>query len=267
MPAEDQPAITAVSERFRLRRWLPLIAVVAVGAMIWATGWHRELSLENLVRYRTALDDFVTNHGAGAVLTFIGVYIVVAALSIPGGALVLTISGGILFGTLIGWVASVAGATIGGTIIFLVARTAFGEHLFRRAGPLAARLAAGFREDAFNYLLFLRLVPFPFFLINLVAALMGVRLGTFLVATVIGILPAGFALTFLGAGIDSAVMAQEAAYRACLAAGRTDCVLDFDAKAAVTPELIGALVALGFAALIPIAVKRLRARRTAKLSD
>jgi uncharacterized membrane protein YdjX (TVP38/TMEM64 family) len=263
MPAEDPPVTTAASERFRLRRWLPLVAVLAMAAAVAATGWHRELSLENLVRYRASLDDFVTSHGVGAVLTFIAVYIVVAALSIPGGALVLTISGGILFGTLLGWLASLTGATIGGTLIFLVARTAFGEHLFRRAGPVAARLTDGFRENAFNYLLFLRLVPFPFFLINLVAALMGMRLSTFLAATVIGIMPAGFALTFLGAGIDSAVMAQDAAYRACLAAGRSDCVLDFDAKAAVTPQLIGALVALGFAALIPIAVKRLRARRAA----
>jgi uncharacterized membrane protein YdjX (TVP38/TMEM64 family) len=267
MPAEDPPAITAVPQRFRLHRWLPLVAVVAVAVVVAATGWHRELSLENLVRYRTALDGFVATHGIGAILTFVGVYVIVAALSIPGGALVLTISGGILFGTLVGGLASLTGATIGGTIIFLVARTAFGEHLFRRAGPLAARLAEGFRENAFNYLLFLRLVPFPFFLINLVAALMGMRLGPFLAATVIGIMPAGFALTFLGAGIDSAVMAQEATYRACLAAGRADCVLDFDAKAAVTPELIGALVALGFAALIPVAVKRLRTRRAARSSD
>ena len=267
MPADDPPAIKAASERFRLYRWLPLVAVLAMAVAVAATGWHRELSLENLVRYRTAIDGFVSSHGFIAVLTFIGTYIVVAALSIPGGALVLTISGGILFGTLVGWLASVTGATIGGTLIFLVARTAFGEHLFRRAGPLAARLAEGFRESAFNYLLFLRLVPFPFFLINLVAALMGMRLSSFLAATVIGIMPAGFALTFLGAGIDSAVMAQDAAYRACLAAGRSDCVLDFDAKAAVTPQLIGALVALGFAALIPIAVKRLRARRAAGSSD
>ena len=253
------------TERFRLRRLIPLAAIAMVAILVVAMGWHRELSLENLVRYRTALDAFVNAHGPGAIAAFVAVYIAVVALSIPGG-LFLTVSGGILFGTIAGAIASVTGATIGAVIIFLIAKTAFGEHLMRRAGPLAVRLAEGFRENAFSYLLFLRLVPFPFFVINLVAALMGVRLGTFVVATAIGIVPAAFALTFLGAGIDSAVMAQEAAYRSCLAAGGTNCVLDFNLKTAITPQLIGALVALGCAALIPVVLKRRRARRAASPS-
>jgi uncharacterized membrane protein YdjX (TVP38/TMEM64 family) len=265
MLAEDPSVTTSPTERFRVRRLVPLAAVAAVAILVVAMGWHRELSLENIVRYRTALGGFVNAHGLGAVAAFVAVYIVVVALSIPGG-LFLTISGGILFGTIAGGLASVTGATIGAIIIFLIAKSAFGEHLMRRAGPLAARLAEGFREDAFCYLLFLRLVPFPFFVINLVAALMGVRLGTFIAATAIGIVPAAFALAFLGAGIDSAVMAQETAYRSCLAAGGTNCVLDFNLKAAITPQLIGALVALGCAALIPIVVKRVRARRIARSS-
>jgi uncharacterized membrane protein YdjX (TVP38/TMEM64 family) len=265
MLAEDPSVTTSPTERFRVRRLVPLAAVAAVAILVVAMGWHRELSLENIVRYRTALGGFVNAHGLGAVAAFVAVYIVVVALSIPGG-LFLTISGGILFGTIAGGLASVTGATIGAIIIFLIAKSAFGEHLMRRAGPLAARLAEGFREDAFCYLLFLRLVPFPFFVINLVAAVMGVRLGTFIAATAIGIVPAAFALAFLGAGIDSAVMAQEIAYRSCLAAGGTNCVLDFKLKAAITPQLIGALVALGCAALIPIVVKRVRARRIARSS-
>jgi uncharacterized membrane protein YdjX (TVP38/TMEM64 family) len=265
MLAEDPSVTTSPTERFRVRRLVPLAAVAAVAILVVAMGWHRELSLENIVRYRTALGGFVNAHGLGAVAAFVAVYIVVVALSIPGG-LFLTISGGILFGTIAGGLASVTGATIGAIIIFLMAKSAFGEHLMRRAGPLAARLAEGFREDAFCYLLFLRLVPFPFFVINLVAALMGVRLGTFIAATAIGIVPAAFALAFLGVGIDSAVMAQETAYRSCLAAGGTNCVLDFNLKAAITPQLIGALVALGCAALIPIVVKRFRARRIARSS-
>ena len=83
------------------------------------------------------------------------------------------------------------GATIGATLIFLVARTALGEPLLRRAGPRADQLAQGFRDDAFSYLLFLRLVPaFPFFLVNLVPALAGVRLGPFVAATALGVIPA-----------------------------------------------------------------------------
>jgi uncharacterized membrane protein YdjX (TVP38/TMEM64 family) len=153
------------------------------------------------------------------------------------------------------------GATIGAIFIFLIAKSAVGEHLVRRAGPLAGKLAQGFRADAFSYLLFLRLVPvFPFWLINLVPALCGVRLATFAAATAVGIIPATFAIAFVGAGLDSVIAAQQAAYRSCLAAGRSDCRLEFHMHAALTPELLTALAALGLLALIPVAVKRLRAR-------
>jgi uncharacterized membrane protein YdjX (TVP38/TMEM64 family) len=177
---------------------------------------------------------------------------------------VLTLTGGILFGGVVGGAAAVVGATIGATIIFLIAKTAFGEHLAKRAGPAVGKLIGGFRADAFNYLLFLRLVPlFPFFLVNLVPALAGVRLVTFVAATFLGIIPGGFAFAFVGAGLESVIRAQSAAYNACLAAGRTDCRFDFDVKAVVTPELLAGFAALGVIALIPVVVKRWRARRVA----
>ena len=89
-----------------------------------------------------AIDAFMDHHMVAALGAFIAIYIVVVSLSIPG-ALFLTITGGILFGTLIGGAASVVGATIGATVIFLVARSACGENLVRRAGPLACKLADG----------------------------------------------------------------------------------------------------------------------------
>ena len=134
----------------------------------------------------------------------------------------------------------------------------------RRAGPAVEKLAAGFRADAFSYLLFLRLVPvFPFWLVNLAAALLNVRLATFAAATAIGIIPGGFAFTFIGTGLDSAIAAEEETYRACLAAGGAACRLDFDVRAALTPRLLAALVVLGLLALVPVLVRRLKARRQA----
>jgi len=156
------------------------------------------------------------------------------------------------------------GATIGAICIFLIAKSAVGEFFVRRAGRLAEKVAQGFRADAFNYLLFLRLVPiFPFWLVNLVPALCGVPLATFVAATALGVIPATFAFAFVGAGLDSVIAAQQAAYQACLAAARPNCRLEFHMKAALTPELLGALVALGVLALIPVVVKRLRARTMA----
>lgn len=266
MPAEPPTAPSPPTERFRLRRWLPLAAIVAAAAAVLAMGWHRELSFENVVRYRDQIDAFIAGHAAGALAAFAILYVGVVALSIPG-AVFLSIASGFLFGTLVGGLASIVSASVGAVLIFLIARTAFGEHLIRRAGPAAARLAEGFREDAFHYLLFLRLVPaFPFFAVNLVAALAGVRLMPFVAATVLGIVPGTFAFTSVGAGLDSVIAAQETAYRACLAAGNSGCGLDFDWRTALTPQLLGALAALGVIALIPVIAKRLRARRAASSS-
>lgn len=246
--------------RNRLRRFAPIVLIALAMAAVFATGAHRHISLETLVRHRMAIDAFMTHHVVAAVGAFVAVYIVVVALSIPG-AVFLTITGGILFGALVGGAASVVGATIGASIIFLVAKSACGENLMRRAGPLASKLADGFRADAFSYLLFLRLVPaFPFFLVNLVPAVAGVKLRTFVAATAVGIVPATFAFAFFGSGLDSVLAAQEGHYRACLAAGRTDCMIKFDLGAIVTPQLLAAFAVLGALALIPVVVKRLRAR-------
>jgi uncharacterized membrane protein YdjX (TVP38/TMEM64 family) len=246
--------------RTRVRRFAPIAVVVLAMAAVFASGAYRHVSLETLVRHRMAIDAFLADHAIAAVGVFVAIYIVVVALSIPG-ALFLSISGGVLFGTLIGGLANVVGATIGATVIFLVAKSACGENLVRRAGPLACKLAEGFRADAFSYLLFLRLVPaFPFFLVNLAPALVGVKLSTFVAATAIGILPGAFAFAFFGSGLDSVLAAQEAAYRGCLASGRSECTLHFDMGMIVTPQLLAALAALGAIALIPVAVKRLRAR-------
>jgi uncharacterized membrane protein YdjX (TVP38/TMEM64 family) len=250
------------------RRLIIVAAVVAAAAAAVAVYWvfgRGAISFEALVGHRVAIDDFVTRHGALAVLAYIGIYAAAVSLSLPGSAF-MTIAGGFLFGLVTGTAAAVIGATVGGTVIFLVARTALGEPLLKRAGPRASQLAQGFRADAFNYLLFLRLVPaFPFFLVNLVPAFAGVKLSTFVAATALGIIPAALVYAFAGTGLDSVITAQKASYDACVAAGRIDCRLAFNAGNVLTPELIGALIALALLALAPVLVKRLRARSRATM--
>ncbi|HZD88595.1 MAG TPA: VTT domain-containing protein [Pseudolabrys sp.] len=246
---------------------LPLLAILAVAAVVYLTVGRGVISLEALVRHRAAIDGLVMSHLGLAVLAYIGLYAVAVAVSLPG-ATFLTVAGGFLFGLPLGAAAAVTGATLGATIIFLVARSALGEPLLKRAGPRAVKLAEGFRADAFNYLLFLRLVPaFPFFLVNLVPAFAGVRLVPFLAATVLGIIPGAVAYAFAGTGLDSVIAAQKNAYDACIAAGHAHCHLTFDAAAILTPQLIGALAALALLALVPVIVKRLRARARAPSAD
>jgi uncharacterized membrane protein YdjX (TVP38/TMEM64 family) len=262
MTMSSQPPSEATAPRRSVRRWLPLAIIVVATALVFGLGWHRHLSVETLVRNHDAVHAFIGSTRIVAIAAYVATYAVAVALSLPVG-LFLTLAGGILFGGVTAGLAAIVGATIGATIIFLIARSAFGEHLVRLAGPTAEKVAEGFRADAFSYLLFLRLVPvFPFFLVNLVPALAGVRLATFISATVIGIVPATFAYAFVGAGLDSVIRAQGAIYHACVAAGRANCRVDFDLKAAVTPELLAALAALGFIALVPVVVKRWRSRAT-----
>lgn len=240
-----------------------LLLLGAAAALAVASGWHRALTLENLVQRRAELTALVNGHYAAMLVAFVAIYLSAVALSVPG-AVLLTIGGGMLFGWFIGGLAAVVGATAGATLLFLIARFALADFVRRRAGPRLGAISEGFRADAFSYLLFLRLVPiFPFWLVNLAPALAGVGLPTFVAATFLGIIPATFAFAAFGAGLDSAVAAQEAVYRSCQHAARTDCRLDLAIGAALTPQLVAALTALGIMALIPPLLKRWRARRQA----
>ncbi len=229
-----------------------LLAMLAVGAFAFAQGGLR---FANLVHHRETIAAFVTAHRALAVVAFVGVYVAVAVLSIPGSA-VLTITAGFLFGILLGAAASVLGATIGATTIFLLARTAVGEPLLKRVGPRASQLARGFREHAFSYLLFLRLVPlFPFFLVNLVPAIAGVRLAPFVAATALGIIPAALIYALAGTGLDGLIAEQVKAHAQCMALGQGPCPLTFDPSDVLTPQLGAALIGLACLALLPVLVR------------
>jgi uncharacterized membrane protein YdjX (TVP38/TMEM64 family) len=142
-------------------------------------------------------------------------------------------------------------------MVFLVARSSFGDVLARRAGPALTRLKDGFARDAFHYLLFLRLVPlFPFWLVNLAPALANVKLRTFVAATAVGIIPGTFAFAFVGEGLDS-VLAVQADWKACVSAPSTRvCPDEPTLSALITPQLLLAFSALGLVALLPVALRR-----------
>jgi uncharacterized membrane protein YdjX (TVP38/TMEM64 family) len=262
MSTQDPYATLPDANRSPLQigRMIPVAVVIAALAVILAAGWHRHLSFETLARNRAIIDGFVATHFAMAVAVFVTLEAAVVGLSIPG-AVMLTVAAGIVFGWWVAVLAVVAGATLGATLIFMVARTACGSSAARCAGPRFSRIAGGLKADAFSYLLFLRLMPvFPFWLVNLAPAILGVELRTFVAATAIGIIPGTIAFTLVGAGLDSMLRPLGAAYRHCLAVGGRNCRLGFDMHAILTPQVIAALVALGFLALIPILVRRWRSR-------
>lgn len=243
----------------KLRRWLPAMLLVAGIATVYLTGLHSYLSFEAFVSHSAAIEAFVQSHLILAILTFMAIYIAVVALSLPGAA-VMSITGGFLFGWAVSAPVTVIAATIGATIVFQAVKTSFGAALAERAGPMVQKLSHGFAKDAFNYLLFLRLVPvFPFFAVNAVAGLCQVKLKTFVMATVVGIIPGAIAFAWLGTGLGSIITAQTAAHDACVAErGAASCKLELDPSLLVTRELIIAFVVLGLVALLPIAIKRLK---------
>ncbi|HUU26005.1 MAG TPA: TVP38/TMEM64 family protein [Methyloceanibacter sp.] len=247
-----------------LKRLWPLLVLLGVGGLIFAMGWHRYLTLEHLAANRELLRSFIEGNLLLALAAFVALYAVTVALSLPGGA-VLTIAGGFLFGWVLGGMTSVVAATLGATVVFVIAKSALSDVLQARAGPWLSRFRDGFHEDAFSYLLFLRLVPvFPFWLVNLAPGLLGVPFGTYVVTTFLGIIPGTFAFSLAGNGLDSVIAAQQAAHQSCLAkvgeGGQESCPQGLDPSALLTPELIIGLVALGVVSLIPVAVKWFRRR-------
>jgi uncharacterized membrane protein YdjX (TVP38/TMEM64 family) len=245
-----------------LKRLWPLIALLGATAVVFAMGWHRYFTVTALAEHREALRQLIDAHMLLSLAAFVALYVAVVALSLPGGA-VMTLAGGFLFGWLIGGTASLFGATIGATFVFLIAKSTLGRLLAQRAGPFLSRFRQGFQEDAFSYLLFLRLVPiFPFWLVNLAPGLLNVSFATYVATTFLGIIPGTFAFALAGSGLDSVIEAQRAMYQSCLAksgsGGQESCSYSLDPGMLLTPELIAGCVALGFVALVPVVLKRMR---------
>ncbi|MCW8084690.1 TVP38/TMEM64 family protein [Sabulicella glaciei] len=197
------------------------------------------LSLEKLRQHQTGLLALVEQRPILAALLFLGAYVAVVALSLPG-ATVMTLTSGFLFGPLPGTALAATGATLGAALVFLLARRILGADGLESLGERGARLAALLRQDGFLVLLALRLVPlFPFVLVNLLPPLAGMRLPVFLGATALGVVPATFAFALAGSGLGDA-----------LEGGRV-----------LTPGLILALCGLALVVLLGIPLRRWLERR------
>lgn len=221
------------------RVWIGL-GLVAIVLAIRFTGLADLLSLDTLARHRAALTGWVAANPVLSALAYLGAYTAAAAFAVPG-AVVLTLAGGFLFGAVLGTVLTVLAATLGATLLFLLAGRVFGADALRRLGPRAEALARGIQANAWSYLLVLRLVPlFPFFLVNLVPAFAGVRLPVFIGTTLLGIIPGTAVFSLSGAGLGRV-----------LDAGGTPSL-----SGILTPEIIAALCGLAGLALLAIPLRK-----------
>ncbi len=243
--ADRGSAGAMTARRLSFGRMLPIAILVIGFVLFFAFGLHGHVSIDTLKDQRDWLADQVARQGAVAPLVFIAVYMAAVAFSLPGGAL-LTMTGGFLFGWIVGTLYSVVGASIGAVILFLATRTAFYDVFHAKAGRAVRKMEDGFREDAFSYMLVLRLVPlFPFWLVNIVPALLGVSLRTYAIGTFLGIIPGAFVYAGLGNGVD-----------ALLEQGK-----DPNLGIIFEPAVILPLLGLAVLALVPVAHKKLKARR------
>ncbi|MGB0748598.1 MAG: TVP38/TMEM64 family protein [Magnetospiraceae bacterium] len=227
---------------FSWGRLLPLGAIALAIAAFFAFGLDAYLSFDALAEHRRDLLAWRDGKMLVAVLTFMGVYALAVALSLPGG-IWLTIAGGFLFGVVASTIYVVIGATLGATAIFLAARYAIGDYLEKKASGAIQRMEAGFRDNAISYMLVLRLVPlFPFWLVNLVPAFLGVKLRHYVICTFFGIIPGTAVYAWVGSGVG-----------ALIDAGETP-----DVGIIFAPEILGPILGLAALAAVPIFYKKFK---------
>lgn len=233
------------ARRISLRRLFPLLILVCGLVLFFALGLGQYLSFEMLSEHRDWLTAQVERYGLAANLAFVVVYAVATAFSLPFGW-VLTVIGGFVFGTLAAAFCVVVGATVGAVCLFLAARYAFYDALHAKAGPALLKMEKGFRENALNYLLVLRLVPlFPFWLVNLVPALLDVPLRVYVIATAVGIVPGTVVYASVGNGLSEILAAG----------GSPNAALIYDA------EILLPLLGLSLLALLPVGYKAWKRRQ------
>jgi uncharacterized membrane protein YdjX (TVP38/TMEM64 family) len=216
-----------------------IIAGLAVGLFFWLD-LGRYLTLESLKANRQTLLDFYTTHTLATVAGFMAIYILQTALSLPGAA-ILSLAAGAIFGSMMGTVYAVASASVGATLAFLVTRYLLRDFVLGRFGSRLEGMNSELEQRGFNYLLFLRLVPvFPFFLINLAAGLTRLPLRTFMLGTLLGIIPGGF--VFVNAGASLATVTS--------------------LSGIATPRVLGSFALLGLFALLPVLYTKIKGRTT-----
>ena len=240
------PADTTQHRRQGVIRALPL-AAIAVVALAGALLLGDVLSFETLAANREALIAFRDTNFAATVFAFLAIYIVIVAFSLPG-ATVATLTGGFLFGLFPGVLFNVVAATLGACAIFLAARRGLGEALAARMDASEGqvrRIKAGIDANQWEMLFLMRLVPVvPFFVANLVPALVGVPLGRFALTTFLGIIPGALVFTSVGSGLG-----------AVLAAGESP-----DLGVIFEPHILLPLLGLSALAALPIVLRAVRGR-------
>lgn len=221
-----------------MRRLLALLSLlIFIAACVWLT---RGVGWDVLARNQVALHGWVDAHPLLAAGAFVLAYIATAALSLPHGAL-LTAAGGLLLGAIPATILAAIGATAGSALLLVLLRSLLANTLRRQQAKIPETMRMRLARDGLSYLLVVRLLPvFPFWLVNIAAAVVGLRLAVFIPGTLIGVLPVTYILASIGAGLGD-VLAQ----------GRTP-----DLATLFAPQILLPLAALAALSLLPVLLRR-----------
>ncbi len=223
-------------------KWVVLILIVLGIAAFSFFELGRFVTLEALKDNKDTLKAYTQENYLLTVMLFIAVYTIQTGLSLPG-ATILTLAGGLLYGTFLGAFFVNIGATSGSVLAFIATRYLFRDSIEKKFGKRLSGIQAGFAENGFNYLLTLRLIPlFPFFLVNLASGMTRIKLSTFVTGTAIGILPGSIVYTNAGKQLGQINSLKDVA----------------------SPGVLGAFVLLGMLSLLPVFYNKFKKSAAAK---
>jgi uncharacterized membrane protein YdjX (TVP38/TMEM64 family) len=225
------------------RRLWPVYIILAGLGIALSQGWHELLTLESLSANAASLDAMVRDNFLVVFVSYVAIYAAATTFMVPGSAL--TIGGGFLFGLALGTPATVIGATLGASILFFASKTSIGSVLRDVAGPFIEKMRAGFAENPVSYMFALRLIPlFPFAAVNIAPGLLGAKYRDYVLTTFFGIIPGTLAYTWIGAAVKGTL----------LEGGTPDI-------GSLASNFVPAFIALGLVSLLPVAYKKLFAKK------
>ena len=204
--------------------------------------FDKYLSLATLKENRYVLAEVVDKASVFSWSLYVSLYAFLTLFSVPG-VFVLTIASGLLFGPVLGSTLTVLGATLGASSLFLVVRYVFRDFVKQKAGNSIQKLEKAFKKTPFIYLLFLRFLPiFPFWLVNVAPALLGMHFSLYVLGTLIGIIPGTFVFAMVGNSFAKVLEFEEV----------------LDKKILFQPEIFLPLLGLSILILLPALYKRLK---------
>ena len=226
------------------KKFLPISLILLVSILVWYSNLYKYFNFETLKMYQKSTEIFVDNNLILSILIYSILYILIVGFSLPI-ATFMTLLGGFFFGQWLGSSFTVLSATVGASILFLSAKMASEDFISKKAGGFLKKMQGGFKDNAFSYLLTLRLIPiFPFLIINLACAFFQIPLRTFFWATLIGIIPGTFIYVSMGVALKEVIQKE-----------------DFQANIILEPKIFLALIGLGLLSLFPIVYKYVNKKR------